>query len=227
MKRAIILAGGQITPTPELIRLCARWRKTGAPDPDAPDNDTPVIAADAGLHHAKVLGLTPRVVVGDFDSVDPAILAAYPELPRAPHPVRKDELDLELALCTALEKGARELLVVGALGGRLDQSLAALLIALRLRQTGTRVTLHSGHTLALPLRAGETFMRQADKRRNTFSLFSMTPESSVTLVGASFPGDIALAFGSGYGVSNQTTADDLHISVARGEILVLFELLKT
>jgi thiamine pyrophosphokinase len=41
-------------------------------------------------------------------------------------PRDKDETDLELALHYAIETGHREILVVGALGGRLDQTLGNL-----------------------------------------------------------------------------------------------------
>jgi thiamine pyrophosphokinase len=91
-----------------------------------------LVAADSGLRHALAAGLVVDVVVGDLDSVEPADLdaaiAAGSTVER--HPADKDATDLELALQTARARGARQVIVVGAGGGRLDHFLAnALLLA--------------------------------------------------------------------------------------------------
>ena len=91
-----------------------------------------VIAADSGLDHAHAPRRRGRLVVGDLDSVDPETLAAA-ELAGTTverHPAAKDATDLELALLAARDRGAREIVVVGGHGGRLDHFLAnALLLA--------------------------------------------------------------------------------------------------
>ncbi len=84
-----------------------------------------LIAADAGARHAASLGLTPSVIIGDFDSISAEELdhfaSAGARLER--HPPAKDETDLELALEYALQAGCSPILILGAYGGRLDQSL--------------------------------------------------------------------------------------------------------
>jgi thiamine pyrophosphokinase len=42
------------------------------------------------------------------------------------YPAEKDQTDLELALDYAIQQGFREILIIGALGGRLDQTLGNL-----------------------------------------------------------------------------------------------------
>ncbi|MBI4314580.1 MAG: thiamine diphosphokinase, partial [Chloroflexi bacterium] len=89
-----------------------------------------LIAADGGAAHCLALGLTPHLVIGDFDSIAPADLDA---LQRAGahlmrHPARKDQTDLELALETAVGEGATDVTILGGLGGRWDQTLANLLL---------------------------------------------------------------------------------------------------
>lgn len=85
-----------------------------------------VVCADGGTAHALSLGLTPAVVVGDLDSLNQAdrrnVLAAGSQL--LEHPVDKDETDLQLALDYALQRKPGAIVVVGALGGRIDQTLA-------------------------------------------------------------------------------------------------------
>ena len=88
-----------------------------------------VVAADGGAHGAARLGFPIDLLVGDADSIDPAELA---RLEASGVPIRraerdKDESDTELAVLAAIELGAREIVVVGALGGRrLDHALANL-----------------------------------------------------------------------------------------------------
>src|SRR5690625_4159019 len=87
-----------------------------------------VIAADSGLDHARRLGLTVELVVGDLDSVTPAALAAAEaEGTRVErHPVAKDQTDLELALDHAIGHSPGEVTVIATAGGRLDHLLAVV-----------------------------------------------------------------------------------------------------
>jgi thiamine pyrophosphokinase len=89
-----------------------------------------VVAADSGLGNARALGVPVDLVVGDLDSVDRADLEAAIAAGATveSHPTAKDATDLELALLAARDRGAREIVVVGGHGGRLDHFLANLLL---------------------------------------------------------------------------------------------------
>ena len=91
-----------------------------------------VVAADSGVEVALALGRRVDLVIGDFDSADPAAVeaavASGAEVRR--YPADKDQSDLELALHAARGSGAKRVVVVGGYGGRLDHFLAnALLLA--------------------------------------------------------------------------------------------------
>ena len=81
------------------------------PDPLLPGDF--VIAADGGARYCLELGITPHLVVGDFDSLDPASLQALEQagVELARYPERKDFTDLELALQHARLRGADEILI--------------------------------------------------------------------------------------------------------------------
>ena len=87
-----------------------------------------LIAADGGTQHILALGLTPAVLIGDLDSLSAENRRAVDLAGTKIHqyPRDKNETDLELALHYAVGAGFRELLVVAALGGRLDQTLGNL-----------------------------------------------------------------------------------------------------
>jgi thiamine pyrophosphokinase len=97
-----------------------------------PQSGVTVVAADSGVEHALAMGRGVDLVIGDFDSADPAAVdaavAGGAEVRR--YPADKDQSDLELALHAARAGGARRVIVVGGYGGRLDHFLAnALLLA--------------------------------------------------------------------------------------------------
>jgi len=102
-----------------------------------------IICADGGTRHALALGLTPNLVIGDMDSIEKH---AWAELQTANIPVElyprdKNETDLELAITRAIELEPGEIIIVAALGGRLDQTLGniALLTDLRLLPFNVRL----------------------------------------------------------------------------------------
>jgi thiamine pyrophosphokinase len=102
-----------------------------------------ILCADGGTRLALVLDLTPRLVVGDMDSIAGADLARIEAagIPVSRYPHDKDETDLELALKSALERKPAAILILGALGGRLDHTLGniSMLIDPRLSSIDCRL----------------------------------------------------------------------------------------
>jgi len=92
--------------------------------------DDYLIAADGGANHLLKMGILPEVVIGDLDSIDEDVLfdLTSAEVEIKQYSEDKDETDIELALRYAVELRPSAILIVGALGGRLDQTLANLSI---------------------------------------------------------------------------------------------------
>lgn len=114
MYRILIFANGQL---PDLDKARALLKP-----------DDYVICADGGTHHAFAVGAMPHIVIGDLDSIQDT---DRERIESAAIPVRqysqdKDETDFELALRHALEQKPMSILVIGAAGGRLDQTIANL-----------------------------------------------------------------------------------------------------
>ena len=206
--RAVVLAAGELIASERLIALARDAHL--------------VIAADGGLRHAAPLGVRPDAIVGDFDSVAAADLDAFPSVPQERYPPAKDALDLELAIDAARARGARDVAILGALGGRLDHTLAALLIGARLRREGLGCTLHGTDADALPLAEGDT-VDPVVRRGATFSVVALDDHAEISIRGARYPLDRArLPFGVGLGVSN-AAVDDVTVTCHRGLVVVLLE----
>lgn len=112
-----VLASG---PAPDLNAAIAHARKPHV-----------VIAADGGSVLAEELGLTPNLIVGDIDSSPSELVEKFEkagvEVRRYDH-ATKWETDTELALLAALEWKPGSIYVLGAIGGRLDHSLANVML---------------------------------------------------------------------------------------------------
>ena len=99
--------------------------------PVCPVEDELIIAADGGLRHLQRLGITPTVILGDFDS-----LGYTPEGAQV-FPVQKDDTDSMLALRHGLRAGCDRFILYGALDGpRADHTVANYQALVFLAQQG-------------------------------------------------------------------------------------------
>jgi len=207
--RTIIFVNGAVSDYGAL----SRWVQAG---------DT-IICADGGVTHCMALGYRPQVVVGDMDSVDPDTLhrlaADGVELER--HPRHKDQTDLELALERALRDGADEVLILGALGGRLDQALANILI-LAQRPWPVPIAVAEGNQVASILHGGETVTLRGS-RGSTVSLIPLSNEvTGVTYSGLEYDlTDATISLGSTRAVSNVVSESPATISISTGLALIV------
>ncbi len=108
MSRIIIFANGNL-PNLEKARALIR-----------PDDF--ILCADGGTRHALALGFTPNLIIGDMDSL-PSTFNLPPET-FIRFSADKNETDLELAINHALTLNPSQILILAALGGRMDQTLA-------------------------------------------------------------------------------------------------------
>ncbi len=95
---------------------------------DELDQASLIIAADSGLHALHLWGILPDLLVGDFDSVRREVYELYPSVEKVASSPYKDYSDTELALVEAQQRGAKELVLIGGGEGRLDHSLALVLL---------------------------------------------------------------------------------------------------
>jgi thiamine pyrophosphokinase len=85
--------------------------------------DDLMICADGGTRHALALGLIPQVIIGDMDSLPEDFESSTFEGEFVQVSADKNETDLELALNHALSFHPPAIVIIAALGGRLDQAL--------------------------------------------------------------------------------------------------------
>jgi thiamine pyrophosphokinase len=135
--------------------------------------------------HARALALQAELWVGDFDSASAELQQAFARVPREEYPAGKDFTDGELAIKAALTRGADRLILVGAMGGQTDQTLAHLLLGIRLAQQGIPTLLSSGCEEAYPLLPGN--LRLDLPRHSKLSLLPLGGFSGLSIRGVHWP----------------------------------------
>ena len=100
-----------------------------------PRADDFIIAADGGWLACRKTGITPDLLLGDFDS-----LSTQPDFPNILRvPVEKDDTDTMLAVKTGLERGETEFHIYGGMGGRrTDHTIANFQALLYLARRGAQ-----------------------------------------------------------------------------------------
>ena len=181
-----------------------------------------LIAADGGGNALHAAAITPHVLIGDLDSLRPAVAAAFAAagVTMVRYPAEKDETDLELALLYAASRGATQITVLGALGGRWDQGLANVaLLALR-ELVGLRVRLLDVGQEAY-LARGETSI--AGAAGETVSLLPVGgPARGIITKGLRYPlTNAELRFERSRGVSNVIVTSPAQVTVREGLLLVV------
>ncbi|WP_421581552.1 thiamine diphosphokinase [Shinella sp. M31] len=178
------------------------------------------VAADGGMRHAATLGVTPEIWVGDFDSTPDDLVAAWPSVERQPYPVAKNETDGAIAVSVAAERGAKDIVLVGALGGeRSDHALMHLLHAVSLAEDGYAIKLTSGEEEAWPLLPGS---REIDLPKGSlFSILGLSPLSGLFIGNVRYPlNDFSLPFGSSRTISN-VAEGPIRLSLASGRAILI------
>ena len=203
--RAVIIANGEIH-NPAAIRAVVRA-------------DDHIIAADGGANHCRALGLTPRALVGDLDSVTPTELAALEAIGTQviKYPARKDQTDLELAFDYAITQGATEIIIIGALGGRWDQTLANVHLLALPRLNSARIRLIDG-AQQISLLRGPGSIAITGAPGDIVSLIPISGDAhGVTTSGLEYPLENGtITFGSTLGISNVLTAREATVALSEG-----------
>lgn len=209
-RRALIFAAGRLG-DPERIRRLVH-----------PRPDDLIICADAGAAHALALGLRPDLVLGDFDSLPPdlATRLAADGIPHERVPAAKDETDTHLALRAALDRGADELVLLGAVGSRLDHSLANVLLLPGL-PPGVRAVLVDEQNILRLLPPGGS-LRLTGRPGDFISLLPLSPEvTGIAVSGLRYDPAGRLGWGESRGVSNELTGTAAEVRTTDGWLLVI------
>lgn len=207
------------------VLFCNGPAESVAFQPSWSEADLYVVAVDGGARHCLDCGLVPDILIGDLDSLAPDLQQRLRDqgVPFEVHPPRKASTDLDLAMRHVAGLGIRRATLCGFWGGRLDQSIANLLLLSKyLRQVS--VTAVTSGSMVRMLGEGESMLIE-DRVGATASVLPLSPRvEGVTLRGMEYPLENALIeFGTTLGVSNVVRSDPATVAVRQGLLLVIVE----
>ncbi len=175
-----------------------------------------VICADKGLDHALSAGITPDIVVGDFDS-------SAADIPEGIGCIRvspiKDDTDAMLAADTAIERGYTQLRFFCAVGGRFDHTFANVQMLEHLHSRGVQAELFGGREHIRLLHEGEYVT--IGRFDGFVSVFALTEDAVISERGMKYPLEryrIVRSFP--LGVSNEVEESTGIIEVHCGTVIV-------
>jgi len=215
--RALIITGGKLEQLPDWLQPAAAGGRVGYDY---------LACADGGSNYARRLGLRPDLVVGDMDSVTPETLAWLRALGTTMSVFRHDqkqESDTELALLSAVRTGAREIAILGALGGRLDHELANLALLALPELVGCDVCVWDGNVAVCLLRAGKNKIQ--GKPGSLVSLIPFGGDArGVTTTGLQYPlHNETLLLNHSRGISNVMLAEEATVKIGDGLLLAIVD----
>ncbi len=205
-KRIIIFANGEL-PNKEKARALLR-------------HDDFIIAADGGTRHALALGRMPNILIGDLDSVTDEERGKMKEsnVEVFQFPADKNETDLELAIQHALTLNPQEVIIIGALGGRLDQTLGNIALIID----------HSSFIISLDDGLEEVFFcsEHSQINGNSGDIISLLPwqgeVTDIITTGLKWPlQNETLYPNKTRGISNEMTGNIATVQIKSGLLLIV------
>lgn len=196
--RVLILLNGEVA-SPAAVRQAAR--DCGA-----------VLCADGGARYAARLGLKPRLILGDMDSL-PRRLPGWRDTVYLCD-FDPDSSDFDKALRFAAERGFAEAWVAGGLGGSIDHALVNLAVAERYWPK-VAVRFIGGPEARL---CGRGSHRLACRTGQRVTLLAVDARCRLSTRGLRYPVKDAWLERGSRGLSNVATAAQIRLQVRQGRL---------
>jgi len=189
------------------------------------DKKTLLVGCDGGTAHILALGLTPHVVIGDFDSISPKILRALTGKPveYIRYPTDKLFTDSDLGITLAAERGCKEIILAGVRGTATDHFVGNLFMLAKKKFASLDIKIIEGREEILLVR---TRIRIKGSKGDDLSLIAIGRDAR----GVSTKGlfyllkNAVLQSGTAQGIRNKLTGTYAEITVRKGPLLVIHRL---
>ena len=200
--------------------FCSGELKSSARIRQAASNCDLLIATDGGAKHLSGLGLQPEIIIGDMDSNTTDIWSGDNSIVRIPYPTNKDKSDIELAVEYALKQGCHEILLIGAVGDRIDYTLGN--VALVASNPGRIAILDGASTLVAVDRSEKCILHGQVGTRVSLIPYGSGPFTIKTKGLKYSLGDESLHSAT-HGLGNELSSIEACVCVSNGILLVHIE----
>lgn len=182
-----------------------------------------IIAVDKGLETIDYLKLQPQYVLGDFDSVNTKILEKYKtqNIKIIKLNPEKDLTDTHSAIDLALEIKSTEITILGAIGTRLDHTMANIHILKQALDKNIKAKIVNEKN-EIELINKEIIIKKDDNYKYVSIIPLTTNVTGITIEGMKYIiNDYTLSIGDSLGVSNEQIDKEAKISIKTGILVVI------
>ena len=219
IKKAVIIANGPLEYPEKIYRMLASRSFT--------NSDTIIISADGGVSNTLKLGLKPDIIIGDMDSIDGDIKKKkIKELSKTKYisvSHDKDESDARLAVDHAAGMGIKNIIITGAIGGRVDHAFANIMLLTSPGLDGTDIRILTGDSEIFVAGKSCTIDGEPGKLISIFSLMPYTHFIKTKGLKYGLKNE-RLDFSPVRGLSNVFTAAKAEIDIKEGQLLIIKQL---
>ncbi len=182
-----------------------------------------IICSDGGANHAYNMNILPDYIIGDLDSTSKDIIAYYKSknVKFKKFPTKKDETDTELSIKLSEKLNAKQIDLIGALGGRIDHTIANINLLYYIRKKGIKpriITDKEEVYIAI-----DEELTIDGKKGDIVSILPIRNDAKgITLKNLEYPLENQdIEFSTPLGISNVMTDSSCNIKVNEGSIIII------
>lgn len=207
MKKALLISGGRQVSKELIEKYLDRF----------------IIVADGGARLLMKYRLGADILLGDLDSIGEEALTYIKEheIEVKKFPAKKDFTDTELALSYLVDEGYKDIVILGALGTRLDHELANLMNLKKLYKKGIRAKIEDDYNEVIYVEEGSYDFEKTNKKY--FSLINAGDRMNFTTKGLYYEVE-SLEINSenpSRGVSNEMLGEKASIKINSGSAFII------
>lgn len=207
MKKALLISGGRQVSKELIEKYLDRF----------------IIIADGGARLLMKYGLGADILLGDLDSIGEEALTYIKEheIEVKKFPAKKDFTDTELALSYLVDEEYKDIVVLGALGTRLDHELANLMNLKKLYKKGIKAKIEDDYNEVIYVEEGSYDFEKTNKKY--FSLINAGDRMNFTTKGLYYEvEDLEInSENPSRGVSNEMVGEKATIKINSGSAFII------
>ena len=207
MKKALLISGGRQVSKELIEKYLDRF----------------IIVADGGARLLMKYRLGADILLGDLDSIGEEALTYIKEheIEVKKFPAKKDFTDTELALSYLVDEGYKDIVILGALGTRLDHELANLMNLKKLQKKGIRAKIEDDYNEVIYVEEGSYDFEKTNKKY--FSLINAGDRMNFTTKGLYYEvEDLEInSENPSRGVSNEMVGEKATIIINYGSAFII------
>lgn len=180
-----------------------------------------IIAVDKGLEILDECKIKPNYIIGDFDSVNPELINKYSNSKIIKLNPEKDFTDTQMAIKLAIEIKSTEILILGAIGTRIDHTIANIHVLKECLQNSIKCQILNDNNKIFLIEE-DTIIKLEDQYKYISLIPLTTQATGVTLTGFKYLlKNATLKIGESIGISNEQLDKEAKIELKSGILICI------